>query len=188
MLAGLFRGAIAELVDEALTTALALAGQPRAAGDVAVVGDVALGLALRKRAAASEARPASVSSASTSASTSASGAAAFAIVAEPGARAARKLEGVLQGSPAQLPLPDGALAAVIGVGALAPERSVALHQLIREWVRVVRDGGAVVLVDRVPRTLSTRHALCAGLTEIEQRASGRAVVTSGLVSRLVRRD
>jgi hypothetical protein len=171
MLAGLFRGAIAELVDEALTTALALAGQPRVAGDVAVVGDVALGLALRKRAASST-----------------SGAAAFAIVAEPGARAARKLEGVLQGTPAQLPLADGALAAVIGVGALAPESSVALHQMIREWVRVVRDGGAVVLVDRVPRTLATRHALCAGLTELEQRASGRAVVTSGLVSRLVRRD
>lgn len=184
MLAGLFRGAIAELVDEALTTALALAGQPRAAGDVAVVGDVALGLALRKRAAASEARPAATSATSGVGS----GAAAFAIVAEPGARAARKIEGVLQGTPAQLPLADGALAAVIGVGALAPESSVALHQMIREWVRVVRDGGAVVLVDRVPRTLATRHALCAGLTEIEQRASGRAVVTSGLVSRLVRRD
>jgi len=175
MLAGLFRGAIAELVDEALTTALALAGAPRVAGDVAVVGDVALGLALRKRATG-DARPSS------------SSAAAFAIVAEPGARAARKIEGVLQGTPVQLPLADGALAAVIGVGALAPESSVALHQMIREWVRVVRDGGAVVLVDRVPRPLATRHALCAGLTEIEQRASGRAVVTSGLVSRLVRRD
>lgn len=169
MLAGLFRGAVAELVDEALTTALVLTGQPRAAGDVAVVGDVALGLALRKRAG------------------TAAAADKFAIVAEPGARAARKIEGVLQGTPAQLPVADGSLAAVIGVGALAPENSVALHQMISEWVRAVRDGGAVVLVDRVPRTLATRHALCAGLTELEQRASGRAVVTSGLVSRLVRR-
>lgn len=177
MLAGLFRGAVAELVDEALTTALVLAGQPRAAGDVAVVGDVALGLALRKRAAAGTAGAAGAKTAAD----------AFVIVAEPGARAARKLEGVLQGTPSQLPVADGALAAVIGVGALAPERSVALHQMISEWVRAVRDGGAVVLVDRVPRTLATRHALCAGLTEIEQRASGRAVVTSGLVSRLVRR-
>jgi hypothetical protein len=181
MLAGLFRGAVAELVDEALTAALALAGLPRVAGDVAVVGDVALGLALRKRAA-SEARAPRQPRMPWSGT-----AEAFAIVAEPGARAARKLEGVLQGTPAQLPVADGALAAVIGVGALAPENSVALHQMISEWLRAVRDGGAVVLVDRVPRTLATRHALCAGLTELEQRASGRAVVTSGVVSRFVRR-
>lgn len=174
MLAGLFRGAVADLVDEALLTALALPGHPRAAGDVAVVGDVALGLALRKRAEREGAKASGPAS-------------SFAIVAEEGARAVRKLDGVMLGTTTRLPVADGALAAVIGVGALAPENSVTLHQMISEWVRAVRDGGAVVLVDRAARTAATRHALCAGLTEIEQRATGRAVVTSGLVSQLGRR-
>lgn len=177
MLAGLFRGAVAELVDEALLTALSLPGNPRAAGDVAVVGDVALGLALRKRAERAEREGAKASGPASS----------FAIVAEEGARAVRKAGGVLIGTTTSLPVADGALAAVVGVGALAPESSVALHQMISEWVRAVRDGGAVVLVDRAARTAATRHALCAGLTEIEQRAAGRAVVTSGLVSQLGRR-
>lgn len=183
MLSGLFRGAVAELVDEALITALGTApgtagGGAGAARRVAVVGDVALGRALsaiHKRAAAEQQqRP------------DKGGRIPFelAIVAEPGARAARKLEGVLAGSPAQLPVADGELSAVVGVGALAPENAVAMHRLLGEWVRAVRDGGAVVLVDRVPRTLATRRALCAGLTEIEQRAAGRAIITSGLVSHL----
>jgi hypothetical protein len=176
MLAGLFRGAIAELVDEALASALA--GSPAASAPlprVAVVGDVALGralLALQKRRAEGGG--------------DAGGRRRFelAIIAEPGARAAKKLEGVLTGSPAQLPLGDGELAAIVGVGALAGEPAAALRPLLEEWTRVVRDGGGVVLVDRAPRTTATRHALCAGLSEIEQRASGRAVVTSGLLTKL----
>jgi hypothetical protein len=183
MLAGLFRGAVAELVDEALSSALAaspagaptgVAGDPGAAGPlrVAVIGDVALGRALaalhKRRPPGTPERPLAIE---------------LMIVAEPGARAAKKLEHVLVGTPAQLPVADGELAAVVGVGALAPDNAVALHPWITEWVRAVRDGGAVVLVDRAPRTLATRHALCAGLTEIEQRASGRAVVTSGLTTK-----
>lgn len=173
MLSGLFRGAVAEIVDEALATALA--GAPSGAlPRVAVVGDVALGRALQ----AIRKKPAP----------GAGGAARvpfeLCIVAEPGARAARKVEGVITGAPAQLPVGDGELAAVVGVGALAPENPEVVHRLLAEWVRAVRDGGAVVLVDRAARTLATRRALCAGLTEIEQRSAGRAIVTSGLVSHL----
>jgi hypothetical protein len=57
---------------------------------------------------------------------------------------------------------------------------------LREWTRVVRDGGAIVLVDRGHAPEASRRALCGGLTEIEQRHAGRAVVTSGLVSHLER--
>lgn len=179
MLSGLFRGAVAEIVDEALATALG-GEASRAAGGalprVAVVGDVALGRALQaiRKKPAPGARAAE------------GGRVPFelVIVAEPGARAARKLEGVVTGAPAQLPVGDGELAAVVGVGALAPEHATTVHRLLGEWVRAVRDGGAVVLVDRAARTLATRRALCAGLTEIEQRSSGRAIVTSGLVSHL----
>ena len=45
-------------------------------------------------------------------------------------------------------------------------------------------GGAVILVDRAAPESSTRAALCAGLTEIEQRTAGRLTVTSGLVTTL----
>ncbi len=55
---------------------------------------------------------------------------------------------------------------------------------LREWKRVVRDGGAIVLVDRGRAPEASRRALCAGLTELEQRRAGRVVVTSGLVSHL----
>lgn len=174
MLAGLFRGAIAELVDEALSSALAsTSAADGALPRVAVVGDVALGRALaalqkRRGEGAGDGRRRFE----------------LAIVAEPGARAARKLEGVLAGSPGQLPVGDGELAAIVGVGALAGEAGASFAPLLAEWTRAVRDGGGVVLVDRAPRTTATRHALCAGLTEIEQRASGRAVVTSGLLVKL----
>jgi hypothetical protein len=55
---------------------------------------------------------------------------------------------------------------------------------LRAWARLVRDGGALVLVDRGRATEASRRALCAGLTEIEQRHAGRAVITSGLVTHL----
>jgi hypothetical protein len=52
------------------------------------------------------------------------------------------------------------------------------------WTRAVRDGGAVVLVDRGRAPEASRRALCGGLTELEQRRAGRVVVTSGLVTHL----
>jgi len=48
----------------------------------------------------------------------------------------------------------------------------------------VRDGGAIVLVDRGRAPDASRRALCGGLTELEQRRAGRVVVTSGLVTHL----
>lgn len=56
---------------------------------------------------------------------------------------------------------------------------------LREWTRVVRDGGAIVLVDRGHAPEASRRALCGGLTELEQRRAGRSIVTSGLVSHLI---
>lgn len=94
------------------------------------------------------------------------------------ARAAKKL-------PKNLPdtssLEPGSLAAVIGVGIATDE---AWADTLRAWVRVVRDGGAIVFVDRGHAQEASRRALCAGLTELEQRRAGRAVITSGLVTHL----
>jgi hypothetical protein len=94
------------------------------------------------------------------------------------ARAAKKL-------PAARPdfsaIEPASLAAVIGVDiATASDWEARL----RAWVRAVRDGGAVVLVDRGHAPEASRRALCAGLTEIEQRHAGRTIVTSGLVVHL----
>lgn len=56
---------------------------------------------------------------------------------------------------------------------------------LQAWSRVVKDGGAIVLVERGGKASdASRRALCAGLTELEQRHAGRTVVTSGLVSKL----
>ena len=89
-------------------------------------------------------------------------------------RAAKKL-------PAALPdlssVADASLAAVIGVDV----RSAAT---LVEWSRVVRDGGVLVLVDRGNAPSASKRALCAGLTELEQRHAGRVIVTSGLVTHL----
>ncbi len=71
---------------------------------------------------------------------------------------------------------DASLAAVIGVGADAAA--------LAAWSRVVRDGGVLVLVDRGGARDASKRALCAGLTELEQRHAGRVVVTSGLVTHL----
>lgn len=74
------------------------------------------------------------------------------------------------------------LDAVIGVDVASdPDWQATL----RSWTRVVRDGGALVLVDRGHAPEASRRALCAGLTEIEQRTAGRVVITSGLVSHLI---
>jgi hypothetical protein len=72
---------------------------------------------------------------------------------------------------------DASLAAVIGVDVTAAATLV-------EWARVVRDGGVLVLVDRGNAPEASKRALCAGLTELEQRHAGRVVVTSGLVTHL----
>jgi len=74
------------------------------------------------------------------------------------------------------------LAAVVGVDLATAER---WEDALRGWSRVVRDGGAIVIVDRGHPFEASRRALCGGLTEIEQRRAGRSVITSGLVSHLV---
>jgi hypothetical protein len=88
-------------------------------------------------------------------------------------RAAKKLSGAIESTES---LDAGSLAAVVGVD--APDAAV------RAWTRVVRDGGAVVLVERGHATEASRRALCAGLSELEQRHAGRLVITSGLVTHL----
>ena len=92
--------------------------------------------------------------------------------------AAKKLAGAL---PDASTLAAGSLDAVIVVDVAADR---AWEDTLRGWCRLVRDGGALVLVDRGRAVEATRRALCAGLTEIEQRHVGRAVVTSGLVTQL----
>lgn len=93
-------------------------------------------------------------------------------------RAAKKHGGAL---PDTSTLEAGSCAAVIGVEVAV---SPAWEDTLRAWTRVVRDGGAIVLVDRGKAPEASRRALCAGLTEIEQRTAGSSVVTSGLVSHL----
>jgi hypothetical protein len=93
-------------------------------------------------------------------------------------RAAKKLTGALADLSS---IEDRSLAAVIGVDVSTDD---GWEITLREWARVVRDGGALVFVDRGHAAEASRRALCAGLTEIEQRHAGRVVVTSGLVTHL----
>ena len=93
-------------------------------------------------------------------------------------RAAKKIPGA---HPDTTTLEAGSVAAVIGVDIATDDTWEAT---LREWSRVVRDGGAIVLVDRGRAPEASQRALCAGLSEIEQRHAGRAVVTSGLVTHL----
>jgi len=94
------------------------------------------------------------------------------------ARAARRLGDTIADTTA---LEPGAVAAVIGADVATSETWAAqLH----EWTRIVRDGGVIVLVDRGHAAEASRRALCAGLTEIEQRHDGRTIVTSGVVTRV----
>jgi len=92
------------------------------------------------------------------------------------ARAAKKTPGAV---PDLSAVEAASLAAVIGVDIVADD---AWQATLATWTRVVRDGGAIVLVDRGHAEEASRRALCAGLTEIEQRRAGRAVITSGLVT------
>ncbi|HMG57928.1 MAG TPA: hypothetical protein VK601_30710 [Kofleriaceae bacterium] len=94
------------------------------------------------------------------------------------ARAARRLPRALADLTTVEP---ASLAAVIGVELATDDDWQAT---LRAWSRVVRDGGAIVFVDRGHSHEASRRALCGGLSEIEQRHAGRAVITSGLVSHL----
>jgi hypothetical protein len=94
------------------------------------------------------------------------------------ARAAKKLANAL---PDTSTIEPSSLAAVVGVDITDDESWI---DTLRAWARVVRDGGALVFVDRGHASEASRRALCAGLTELEQRHAGRAVITSGLVTHL----
>jgi len=73
------------------------------------------------------------------------------------------------------------LAAVVGVDIATTD---AWAERLAAWSRVVRDGGAIIVVDRGHAVLASSRTLCAGLSELEQRHAGRSVVTSGLVTHL----
>ncbi len=94
-------------------------------------------------------------------------------------RAAKKFPGALADLSS---IECGSLAAVIGVVVAIDD---AWETALVEWTRVVRDGGAIIFVDHGHAPEASRRALCSGLTELEQRRSGRLVVTSGLVSQLI---
>jgi hypothetical protein len=98
-----------------------------------------------------------------------------------GERAAKKTPKDVQPVEDLAGVEPASLAAVIGCDVTTDEN---WERTLLEWTRVVRDGGAVVFVDRGRAPEASRRALCAGLTELEQRRVGRLVVTSGLVSHL----
>jgi hypothetical protein len=93
-------------------------------------------------------------------------------------RAAKKLPRHLPDAAA---LEPGSLAALVGAGVAI---NGAWAETLRAWVRAVRDGGAIIFVDRGHAHEASRRALCAGLCELEQRRAGRSVITSGLVTHL----
>jgi hypothetical protein len=79
------------------------------------------------------------------------------------------------------PPPARSLAAVVALG--LGERDD-WDPTLATWSRWVVDGGGVVMVDRGPAIELSRRALCGGLTALEQRVTGRWIITSGLVSDL----
>lgn len=94
------------------------------------------------------------------------------------ARAAKKLTNALADLSG---IEDRSLDGVVGVDVAADD---GWELTLGAWRRIVRDGGAIVLVDRGRAPEASRRALCAGLSELEQRHAGRVVVTSGLVTHL----
>lgn len=93
-------------------------------------------------------------------------------------RAAKKLTNAL---PDTGTIATRSCAAVIGIDVVDDD---AWENTVRAWSRCVRDGGAIVFVDKGQAEESSRRALCAGLSEIEQRHAGRTIITSGLVTHL----
>lgn len=170
MLAGMFRDAVAELVADTLEGVLGALGKPAhpalppkpiSVPSVLVVGDVALG---RSLAAIAKRRSASLPP--------------IHVVAPAGHRAARKLEHVVVADDPRCPsLGEATTSVVIGVDAGA---SQAPDELLAAWRRLLVPGGGLILVDHCAPSAAARQALCAGLVELEQRHSGRAVVTCGL--------
>lgn len=94
------------------------------------------------------------------------------------ARAAKKLTNALADLSG---VEERSLAAVVGVDIATDD---GWEVTLNEWRRVVRDGGAIVFVDRGHAPEASRRALCSGLSEIAQRHVGRTIVTSGLVTHL----
>ena len=92
------------------------------------------------------------------------------------ARAAKKLAGKKLAE-----VEPRSLAALVAVDVAKAD---AWQDRLAAWSAVVRDGGAIVLLDRGRVMAASQRALCAGLCELEQRHAGRAVVTSGLVTHL----
>jgi hypothetical protein len=141
-------------VTPAVTEIMAALASARADGALAVVGNARLATALGEAGGTTrEVIPVGVS-----------------------ARAAKKLPRAIADLTS---VGDGALAAVIGVELASDD---GWQATIRTWTRVVRDGGAIVFVDRGKAHEASRRALCGGLCEIEQRHAGRVVITSGLIS------
>ena len=93
-------------------------------------------------------------------------------------RAAKKLTNALADLSA---VEERSLSAVVGVDIATDD---GWEVTLSEWRRVVRDGGAIVFVDRGHAPEASRRALCSGLSEIAQRHVGRTIVTSGLVTHL----
>ena len=94
------------------------------------------------------------------------------------ARAAKRLTNALADLSS---IGDHSLAAVVGMDIAVDD---GWELTLRDWTRTVRDGGMVVFVDRGRAPEASRRALCAGLTEIEQRHVGRSIITSGIVTHL----
>lgn len=90
-------------------------------------------------------------------------------------RAAKKLPETLTALDNLSSVERMSLAAVIGADVT--------DETLGEWTRATRDEGTIIMIDKHAAEAS-RRALCGGLTEIEQRHAGRAVVTSGLVTHL----
>jgi hypothetical protein len=93
-------------------------------------------------------------------------------------RAAKKLTNAL---PDTGSIAGRSCAAVIGTNVVD---DTAWEATLRAWSRCVRDGGAIIFVDKGHAEEASRRALCAGLSEIEQRHAGRTIITSGLVTHL----
>jgi hypothetical protein len=81
-----------------------------------------------------------------------------------------------------LPLQDQTLAAIVAV---EPGRRN-WRALLAAWSHPVQEGGAIVVISRLPPREMARRALCAGLGNIEQRFCGRLNITSGIVAKLPR--